>query len=114
MKRKVYLLLAVLTVGVAATWYSCETDPEETCLQDEFCDIPVTACCDDNDVCVFKYNGKEYPDTDEGMAQLLEDLDCVATIEKLESVEQKSANAEIVDRLKNLMSRVRELTLSSN
>jgi hypothetical protein len=110
-KKKIVLSSAVLLGFFLTIWYSCEPDPKETCLQDEICQVTVTACCDDNNVCVYKYNGKEY--TEDQLGDLANELGCVAVRVEEESISQKTAVSEVVEELKALMSRVRERTHST-
>ena len=110
MKKGAYLFLAIIAVTLSTVWYSCEEKPpEETCLADDYCEITVTVCCDDDNVCVFKYNGKEYPDTEQGMTDLLDDLNCVAVTIKTETPEQKSARSDMFKRLQDHLNRTREI-----
>jgi hypothetical protein len=102
-------LLAILTGVFITTWYACEDDPEETCLQDEICDFKfVTICCtveNDEEVCVYKYDGNEYPDTEAGLAQVAELLGCESA-----TAYAKAAGDEKLDvrqALEDLMNRVK-------
>ena len=101
--KKQYFLMAVIFSGllVTAAIFSCKDDSKESCLQDEICDVTLTACCDDNDVCTYKYNGKEYSEDD--YDQLLIDMGCSTS-----SMGRITENNELVIKLKNLVSRVRE------
>jgi hypothetical protein len=111
MKKTIFLLSAILLGIAVTTWYSCETDPEETCEQDEICEAKfVTACCTDNE-CVYKYNGKEY--SEDQVGQLAKDLGCDAVNEEMESESQKKALASVVDQLKALMAKTREQVKSA-
>jgi hypothetical protein len=106
MKKTILLLSAILSVIMVTTWYSCETDPEEVCEQDEICEAKlVTACCI-GDVCVWKYNGKEY--TEDQLGDLANELGCAAVSAELDPESQKSALSGVFDQLKALMARVRE------
>lgn len=106
MKKTFYLLSAVLFGMLVTIWYSCETDPEETCEQDEICENKfVTACCTENE-CVYKYNGKEY--SEDQIDQLAEDLGCASAVGVLKSGSQEEDLSAVVEKLKALMSRVRE------
>jgi hypothetical protein len=80
--KKTFVIIAILLIGgVVALTTGCEDDPKEACQQDMFCDgtVSVTACCTEGEDCYYTYNGNEYPDTDEGLTQLIEDLDCTTT-----------------------------------
>ena len=104
--KKAFLLLSIVFLGLLlTTYYSCETDPEETCEQDEICENKfVTACCTE-DECVYKYNGKEY--TEDQLGQLAEDLGC-ASVKALKSGSDDLSG--VIEKLKALMSRVQEST----
>ena len=106
--KKTILLLCVIFSGIlVATWYACESDPEEYCEQDLICEEYVTVCCT-GDVCVYKFDGKEYPDTDEGVNQLAEDMGCGTTSIVTEDGILKKNFSGIIDQLKAFMNRVRE------
>ena len=78
MKKVLYTLSVIATTFILLTIYRCETDPDEICKLDPnpICeDKNVTTCCTE-DECVYKYNGKEYPDSDEGRIQLAKDMGC--------------------------------------
>jgi len=88
MKKKLFVLV-LLFIGafaVATMNTGCEDDPKEACEQDLFCDdtIEVTACCTDGKDCYYTYNGVEYPDTDQGLADLAAALDCAKSATKSE------------------------------
>lgn len=102
MKKTVYFLSAILLGIVVTTWYSCEKDPEESCFQEEICEAKeVTACCTD-DVCVYKYNGKEYSEAE--IDDLIDDLGCAVAYSP---DNLKAARASIVDQLKALIQKAR-------
>lgn len=102
MKKKL-LFLPILLLGAAITFSACN-EPVESCKEDEICATKtVTACCTDA-TCVYKFNGKEYPDTDAGLTQLSIDLGCGTT-----SVVIKSTNGgdPVIVKLQDLMNGVR-------
>jgi hypothetical protein len=106
MKKKIFLLSFIFLGILIATYYSCETDPEETCEQDEICEGQfVTACCTETE-CVYKYNGKEY--TEDQLDQLAEELGCGAAVGVLKSGSQEDDLSAVIEKLKALMARVRE------
>jgi len=105
MKKKFYLLSVILMGILVTTWYSCETDPEETCELDEICTNKfVTVCCTENE-CVYKYNGKEY--TEDQLDELEADLGC-GTAMVLKSGSQGNDLSGVIERLKALMDRVKK------
>lgn len=106
MKKKFYLLSIIILGILVTTWYSCETDPEETCGLDEICaGVYVTYCCTE-DGCVYKYNGKEY--TDDQLDELAEDLGCGASAIALKSGCQEYDLSDVIEKLKALRDRVRK------
>ncbi|MBN1597839.1 MAG: hypothetical protein JW894_06055 [Bacteroidales bacterium] len=107
MNKKIILLTAIILGILITTWYSCESDPKETCQQDEICDgHMVTACCTDNE-CVYYYNGREY--TEDDLDDLAVDLGCSSVIAAIDSESQEKALSEVIERLKDLMAKTREL-----
>ncbi len=108
MKKTIYLLGVVLLGILVTTLYKCETDPEETCQQDEICEAKfVTACCTQNE-CVYKFNGKEYAEDE--IDQLAIDLGCEPSAVILKSGIQENDLSGVIEQLKALMSSVQELT----
>jgi len=106
MKKTIFLLSFVLLAILVTTYYSCETDPEEICEQDEICEGKlVTACCTENE-CVYKYNGIEY--TEDQLDQLAEELGCASAVGVLKSGSQEDELSAVIEKLEALMSRVRE------
>lgn len=105
--KKVLFIIGILLVGgsIATIHTGCEEDPKEACQQDMFCNdsVAVSACCTDGKDCYYTYNGKEYPDTDEGLNQLIEDLDC--TTAKASDIE--SVDGELILRLQSLLKEAR-------
>jgi len=62
---------------------SCNDVITETCEQQDMnevlnCDSEkiVEVCCETGTACVYKYNGQDYPDTDEGLSNLADALGC--------------------------------------
>jgi len=103
MKKSIFILGVMLSGILVTTILSCEENPSETCVQDEICTaVFVDACCDDNDICVYKYNGNEY--TEDEYDQLVIDTGCGSA--KSAGTEDNITN--VVARLKALMARVKE------
>ena len=103
-------LSAVIICAVIVVWYSCESDPEESCKQDEICtDKFVTACCTESE-CVYKYNGKEY--TEDQIDQLAKDLGCSTAMVLKGTEAQDNDLSEVIARLRALMDRVHESVAS--
>ncbi len=110
--KKIFLLFSLLLIGsLILIVTNCEKDPEESCQQDTFCDaqIEVTVCCTSLE-CVYKYNGKEYPDNEEGENQLAEDLGCSSA----KSTTYERDMAAIIKQLQELMDKTRELYINSH
>ena len=72
---KISSLLIALLVLATFTLISCEEEPVESCSLEEFCTNSVTTCCTASS-CVYKYGGKEYPESE--LDQLVDDLGCTA------------------------------------
>ena len=110
MKKKL-IFISVLLVGAFSMLVlntACEDDPKEACEQDLFCDdtVEVTACCTDGTDCYYTYNGNDYPDTDQGLSDLVEALDCATT----KSISIDGPNADMVARLQALIEEARILS----
>ena len=75
MKHKILLLPLILFGLLIAVQYGCEALPEESCesFNPPQCSAPndATICCDTGDDCYYTYQGKTYPDTDQGMEDLI-------------------------------------------
>jgi hypothetical protein len=107
MKKKL-LFISVILVGAISLMVlntACEEDPKEACEQDLFCDdtMEVTACCTDGADCYYTYNGVDYPDTTEGLADLVAALDCTSK----KSTDLDGPNAEIILRLQAMLEEAR-------
>jgi hypothetical protein len=117
--NKKLLSIGVLLIGITITVVlntGCEEDPKEACLQDEFCTLEndelktVTTCCTDGEDCYYTYNGTNYPDTEQGRANLVEAMGC-ATVAK------KSSNPEheydfVIARLEALVEEAKILSMN--
>jgi len=108
MKKRVFILSLLLTGAIVAFHTACEKDPVEACEQDLFCDgtMEVTACCTDGTDCYYTYNGQEYPDTEQGLADLVEALDCGTT----KSISIDGENDSMFVILQSLLEKARELS----
>ena len=111
MKKKLIFISLVL-VGVLSMIVfntACKDDPKEACEQDLFCDdtIEVTACCTDGTDCYYTYNGVEYPDTEAGLSDLIDALDCSTT----KSISIDGPNADMVVRLQAMLEEARILSM---
>jgi hypothetical protein len=96
MNKKLFLLPLLLITLLSIVQYGCETDPEEVCEEYAACDVSATACCTDETNCYYKYNGITYPDTDEGLAALLEAMCPEASAVELKSI-QENLNAHTLE-----------------
>ena len=77
-------LAAILIIALISFSYSaCEKVDNESCEQYDMNEIlncgsekNVEACCVSGSGCVYKYNGQDYPDTQEGLNDLADVLGC--------------------------------------
>lgn len=105
MARKNYLMAFALLGFAAFSLNSCEDEPTETCAAEEICDAQeVTSCCE-GDVCVYKYNGKEYAESE--IDQLAEDMNCGGNAVGLKSADYEADIDQVVQRLNDLLQRVK-------
>ncbi len=102
MKKGLFLLTLLFIGGAILLNTGCEEDPKEACEQDMFCDgeVAVTACCTDGEDCYFTYNGKNYPDTAEGIEDLIADLNCTTTKAAAEEDEHTFIYAQLESLVK--------------
>ncbi|MCG8700967.1 MAG: hypothetical protein MI922_23145 [Bacteroidales bacterium] len=99
--KKLNFLIPAILLGVLMVVASCEEDEKETCKQAEICAAKaVTSCCTD-DVCVYKYNGKEYAESE--VEQLALDLGCGTASAQLKS----SDINQLISKLEALMQDVK-------
>ena len=99
MKRD-FLLFTYLFIGcIVLIITSCEDDPTESCEQEEICEAKVVTACCTEDRCVYKWDGKEYPEED--IDQLADDLGCAAV--SIKSTDYDSDMAAIINQLQILM-----------
>ncbi len=89
MNKKLFALPLLLFGLLTLIQFGCETDPEEVCEEYEACDVSATTCCTDESSCYYKYNGKTYPDTAEGLAELLEAMCPQASTVELKLIQEK-------------------------
>jgi hypothetical protein len=77
MKNKILLLPLLLFGLLIAVQYGCEPTTDESCesFNPPQCSAPddATVCCD-GDQCYYTYQGQTYPDTDQGMEDLIKDM----------------------------------------
>lgn len=106
MKKIGILFSFILTAFVLLIWYSCQEDPAETCKKDEICETKyVTACCDENE-CVYKYDGKEYSESE--INDLAVDLGCSVSVAGLKSENNDEDLSQVIEQLKKLMEKARK------
>lgn len=105
MKKSIFIISMLLLGAVVALNTGCEEDPKESCEQDLFCDstVEVTACCTDGADCYYTYNGQNYPDTQQGLQDLIAALDCTTT----KSASLEEANEELGHRLQAMLEEAR-------
>lgn len=81
------LLKSLTTIAIIAlislSFSACEKAASESCEQQDMNEIlncgsekNVEVCCTTGSACVYKYDGQEYPDTDEGLNNLADALGC--------------------------------------
>ena len=97
----VIMLFALVMMGIVLT--NCGDDETiESCTQDEYCaGKTVTACCTPAS-CIYKYNGKDYPESD--IDQLADDLGCTAGSGARVASEEKEI---LKTKLEDLLSKAR-------
>ncbi len=99
-----------LFTAIPFVFYSCETTPAESCEQQDMNDIMscgaekiVEVCCTEGAACVYHFNGKDYPDSSDGLNDLADALGC-----NYKSSEANEAQRElIIKHLIELMERAR-------
>lgn len=77
-------IVAIAFIALLTLPYSsCNKTEEESCEQQDMnevlnCGEPknVEVCCVSGSTCTYKYNGTEYPDTQQGLNDLAEALGC--------------------------------------
>jgi len=108
MKKKVFILSLLLIAAIITVHTACEQDPIEACEQDLFCDgtVEVTACCTDGEDCYYTYNGQEYPDTEQGLLDLIAALDCPTK----KSISVDGINEDMITHLQALIEDARKLS----
>lgn len=109
--KKILFILTLVTIGafIALNTGCKDDDPVEACEQDLFCDntVEVTACCTDGEDCYYTYEGVKYSDTDQGLRDLVEALDCSTT----KSISVDGPNADMVIKLKSLLESAKSSSL---
>jgi len=81
------LLKSLVAIAIVASFSlpisSCNDAVTESCEQQDMSEIlncdsekNVEVCCETGAACVYKYNGQEYPDTQEGLSELADALGC--------------------------------------
>jgi len=81
------LLKSLLAIAVFASFSlpisSCNDAVTESCEQQDMSEIlncdsekNVEVCCETGAACVYKYNGQEFPDTQQGLSALADSLGC--------------------------------------
>ena len=106
MKKKIIIPILIAVAGIFALIISCEEDPQESCEDAEICDNKtVISCCTSNSdgdiTCVYKYNGKEYQESE--IDDLAKDLGCSSAT----SLNHKEEINGVIVSLKALMENAR-------
>jgi hypothetical protein len=108
MKKSVYFIFLFALIISAIAVYNCSSDSKETCSQDEICTAKyVTACCT-NDICVYKYNGKTYSDSQKDKDQLALDTGCTSKSSKIDPGNNEELKA-VISKLNDLMAEAHEI-----
>ena len=83
MKLLKSLVAIAIIASISFPISSCQEAITETCEQQDMneilnCDAEkiVEVCCETGVACVYKYNGQDYPDTEEGLNNLADALGC--------------------------------------
>jgi uncharacterized lipoprotein YehR (DUF1307 family) len=73
----------VFIAFLAVSYTACEKEDEESCEQQDMNEVlncgeekNVEVCCVSGSSCTYKYNGTEYPDTNDGLSDLADALGC--------------------------------------
>jgi len=77
-------VIAIAFIALLAIPYSsCNKEDEESCEQQDMNEVlncgeekNVEVCCVSGSSCTYKYDGNEYPDTDQGLNDLADALGC--------------------------------------
>ncbi len=100
-KGRIYLMLLIMGL-FAFTLSNCgETEPLESCAQEEFCTGKNVSSCCTEDACVYKYDGKEYSEGEE--TQLYNDLGCTGGGSRVASEQEE----QVIYTLKALMAKAK-------
>jgi hypothetical protein len=99
-------IIALISLSIPA----CEKEEDESCEQQDMNEVlncgeekNVEVCCVSGSACTYKYNGTEYPDTNEGLSNLADALGC--SYKSTDDYEkQKQIIIEHLVNLKNLAS----------
>ncbi len=82
---KLFKSLITITIVIlfSLSFSACEKSSDESCEQQDMSEIlncgsekNVEVCCTTDSDCVYKYDGQDYPDTEEGLNDLSDALGC--------------------------------------
>lgn len=102
---KSFMVIALIAI-MPFVLTSCEPTGESCAQQDMnevlTCDAEknVEVCCTEGADCVYKYNGTDYPDTEDGLTNLADALDCTYK-SSVDSKEQRKLIIKLLIELKN-------------
>lgn len=95
--------ISLLSIAIT----SCTTDPTESCEQQDMNEIlncgvekNVEVCCETGSSCVYTYNGKDYPDNQQGLNDLADALGCDYKSAEVEEQQKELIIQSLID-LKN-------------
>lgn len=79
---KSFMAIAMIAL-IPFVFTACEDTSAESCEQQDMNEVlncgvekNVEVCCTEGAACVYKYNGTEYADTNEGLTDLADALNC--------------------------------------
>jgi hypothetical protein len=83
MKTLKSLVIMAIIAFLPFVFTGCEDEGGESCEQQDMNQVlncgaekNVEVCCTEGADCVYKYNGQEYPDTNQGITNLADALGC--------------------------------------
>ena len=101
--KAINFFIMIITISLLSiTFTNCGETDNESCKQDEICTGKnVTSCCTSDNVCVFKYNGKEY--TEDQVDLLADDLGCTGGGARVAAAEKE----QLMNQLQELLNQAR-------
>ncbi len=107
MKNFKSFAIVVMIALIPLAFTACEDMIDESCEQQDMNEVlncgaekNVEVCCTEGAACVYKYNGTEYPDSNEGLSNLADALGCTYKSSE-EYIEQKELIIKLLIDLKD-------------